>query len=219
MNISNQAANAAAEPEKGPRARTRRLMIETAVRMMQAGIVPSVAEVAEEAEVSRATAYRYFPSQAALVGTVVDRALGPILDWRCKANDPVERVRDLFASSWPRMDEFEATFRAALKLALDHREPSQAGRPDDDTSFRRGHRAALLRDALSPLAGELPDAEFDRLAKALSLVFGVEALVVLKDIWGCDADETARIAAWAAEALLRAATAGEMTAVEPADMA
>lgn len=194
-------------------------MIETAVRMMQAGIVPSVAEVAEEAEVSRATAYRYFPSQAALVGTVVDRALGPILDWRCKANDPVERVRDLFASSWPRMDEFEATFRAALKLALDHREPSQAGRPDDDTRFRRGHRAALLRDALSPLAGELPDAEFDRLAKALSLVFGVEALVVLKDIWGCDADETARIAAWAAEALLRAATAGEMTAAEPADMA
>jgi hypothetical protein len=148
---------------------------------------------------------------------VVDRALGPILDWRSEASDPVERVRDLFASSWPRMDEFEATFRAALKLALDHREPAQAGRPDDDTRFRRGHRAALLRDALSPLAGALPDAEFDRLAKALSLVFGVEAFVVLKDIWGCDADETARIAAWAAEALLRAAMAGDVT--EPTDTA
>ncbi|WP_127598878.1 TetR family transcriptional regulator [Nitratireductor alexandrii] len=219
MNISNQAANPAAEPEKGPRARTRRLMIETAVRMMQAGIVPSVAEVAEEAEVSRATAYRYFPSQAALVGTVVDRALGPILDWRCEASDPVERVRDLFASSWPRMDEFEATFRAALKLALDQREPSQAGQPDDETRFRRGHRVALLRDALSPLAGALPEAEFDRLAKALSLVFGVEAFVVLKDIWGCDADETARIVAWTAEALLRAATAGDIKAAESTDLA
>ena len=32
------------------------------------------------AEVSRATAYRYFPSQAALVQAVVDEALGPILD-------------------------------------------------------------------------------------------------------------------------------------------
>jgi AcrR family transcriptional regulator len=75
MNVSRQQAarseDANQAAERGPRARTRRLMLETATRLMQAGATPSVSEVAEAAEVSRATAYRYFPSQAALVHAVV----------------------------------------------------------------------------------------------------------------------------------------------------
>ena len=41
-------------------------MLDTATRMMQAGETPSVSAVAEAAGVSRATAYRYFPTQDAL---------------------------------------------------------------------------------------------------------------------------------------------------------
>ena len=70
------------DTERGPRARTRRLMLDTAIRLMQDGVTPSVSEAAEAAGVSRATAYRYFASQAALVQAVVDEGLGPILDWR-----------------------------------------------------------------------------------------------------------------------------------------
>ena len=58
------------------------------MRLMQAGATPSVSEVAEAAEVSRATAYRYFPSQAALVQAVVDEGLGPILTWQSTSADP-----------------------------------------------------------------------------------------------------------------------------------
>src|SRR5690606_1141187 len=50
--------------ERGARARTRKLMLETASSLMQEGVTPSVSDVAEAAGVSRATAYRYFPSQA-----------------------------------------------------------------------------------------------------------------------------------------------------------
>src|ERR1700712_4294002 len=77
--------------ERGPRARTRRLMLETAIRLMQAGATPSVSEVAEAAEVSRATAYRYFPSQAALVQAVVNEGLGPILTWQSYSPDAERR--------------------------------------------------------------------------------------------------------------------------------
>ena len=59
----------------------KRHMLATAIRLMQDGFIPSVSDVAEAAEVSRATAYRYFPSQAAMVQAVVDEALGPILAW------------------------------------------------------------------------------------------------------------------------------------------
>jgi AcrR family transcriptional regulator len=47
--------------------------------------------------VSRATAYRYFPSQAALIQAVVDEALGPVLDWTSDAKDPERRIADLVA--------------------------------------------------------------------------------------------------------------------------
>ena len=82
MAVSSQARAASEARETGPRARTRRLLLDTAMTLMQAGRVPSVTDVAEAAEVSRATAYRYFPTQAALVQAAVDEALGPILAWR-----------------------------------------------------------------------------------------------------------------------------------------
>ena len=105
--------------ETGPRARTRKLLLETAMQLMQSGRAPSVTDVAEAAEVSRATAYRYFPTQAALVQAAVDEALGPILDWRSTSNDAEQRVEELLGFSYPRIDEYEATLRAALLQAMD----------------------------------------------------------------------------------------------------
>lgn len=182
-------------------------MLQTAVDLMQGGIVPSVSEAAEAAEVSRATAYRYFPNQAALVHAVVDEALGPILQWHSGSKDARERTRDLLKTSMPRIDAFEATFRAALKHSLDQWAQRQAQTEGNEPRFTRGHRMDLLREALDPLNGKLPEAELDRLAKALSLLFGIEALVVLKDIWGATPAETQEVVLWAADLLIAGATA------------
>ena len=208
MDISRQSS--AEESERGPRARTRRLMLETASRLMQSGVTPSVTEAAEAAGVSRATAYRYFPSQAALVQAVVDEGLGPILTWQSDAKDAAARVDDLIGTSLPRIEAYEATFKAALKLSLDQWARRQAGTLGDEPRFTRGHRVDLLKDAIAPLRGELTTAQFDRLAQALSLVFGVEVLIVLKDIWGLDGKETQSVARWAAAALVKAASVAEM---------
>lgn len=200
MDVSRQ--QQAEEAERGPRARTRRLMLETATRLMQEGKTPSVSEVAEAAEVSRATAYRYFPSQAALVHAVVDEALGPILTWQSESSDVTERVGDLFHSSMPRISEFEATFRAALKLAL---EQGAQAETEAEPRFTRGHRVELLKDALRPLRGRLPPQQINRLAQALSLMFGIETLIVLKDMWRLDERQAFEVAEWAALMLVRAA--------------
>jgi hypothetical protein len=45
----------------------------------------------------------------------------------------------------------------------------------------------------------------DRLCKAMSLLFGIEPYVILKDIWDCDNEEVGRIALWMARALLHQA--------------
>ena len=202
MDVSRQLD---AEQERGPRARTGRLMLDTAIRLMQAGATPSVSEVAEAAGVSRATAYRYFPSQAALVQAVVDEGLGPILTWKSASADPERRITALINSAMPRIDEFEATFKAALRLSLEQWAKRQAGTLGSEPQFTRGHRMDLLAEAVAPLKEKLPRKDFDRLVQALSLVFGVGVLVVLKDIWGLDANRARLTASWAARALVRAA--------------
>ena len=97
-------------------------------------------DVAEAAEVSRATAYRYFPTQAALVQAAVDEALGPILAWRSDSADAEERVEDLLAFAYPRIDEYEATLRAALLQAMDQWSRRRAGTLGDEAPIVRGNR-------------------------------------------------------------------------------
>jgi AcrR family transcriptional regulator len=193
-----------AEP-RGARARTRKLMLETAISLMQQGETPSVSGVAEAAGVSRATAYRYFPSQADLVGAVVEEALGPILGWTSDSQNAAERVDDLLESTIPRILEFEATFKAALKLSLEQWAAREAGTLGEEIPFKRGHRVDLLQQAISPLRKTLPRKQFQRLAMALSLTYGLESVIILKDLWGAEAGEVQDITQWAARVLVKAA--------------
>ncbi len=206
MHVSSQERQADL-PETGPRARTRKLLLDTAMGLMQAGRIPSVTDVAEAAEVSRATAYRYFPTQAALVQAAVDEALGPILSWRSDSPDAEARVEELLAFAYPRIDEYEATLRAALLQAMDQWSRRRAGTLGDEAPIFRGNRRELLGNALAPLKPRLDAAGFERLRRALSLLFGTEAVVVLKDIWGLDGAAAQDVALWSAHALVRAALA------------
>ena len=139
----------------------KRTLLETAMELMQQGDIPSVSDVARAAEVSRATAYRYFPSQTALIQTAVTEALGPIIDWHSESDDPEERIADLIRFSWPRLEQYEATHRGALWLAIDQWARRHAGRMTDEESIVRGSRKALLAEAMAPLQGKLEPAIFD----------------------------------------------------------
>ncbi len=214
MSVSGQVREQGEAAERGPRARMRRHMLSTAIRLMQDGFIPSVSDVAEAAEVSRATAYRYFPSQAAMVQAVVDEALGPILAWNSEDGDADQRVAELFAFAFPRMLKYEATHRAALSQALDQWTRRQAGTLGTEPRIVRGNRKSVLRDALAPLKGRIPAQTFDKLAQSLSLIFGIEAIIVLKDIWRIDDEALGSVAQWAAHAFVETAVA-EATAQNP----
>src|SRR5262249_28137667 len=150
-------------------------MLDATMRLMQDGLIPSVSDVAEAAQVSRATAYRYFPTQSALIHAAVAEALGPILEWTSNSPDAQARVRELIAFGYPRIGNFEAPLRAALRLALDQWARRHAGKLGNEKPIFRGHRIALLRSALAPLRGTLSRGGLQRLTQALSLVFGMEA--------------------------------------------
>lgn len=75
------------------RARTRKLLLDSAMALFDGGAFPSITELALHAQVSRATAYRYFPTQSTLVAAVVAESLGPILEWQPTDDDARVRIQ------------------------------------------------------------------------------------------------------------------------------
>jgi hypothetical protein len=138
------------------------------------------------------------------VTAVVDASLGPVRRFVSSEADGRARVLELFAKTFPRFKEFEPQMRAAVQLALEQWALERAGLLEEEP-YRRGHRVALLEHALAPLAPALPVAVRDRLHRALSVVYGIEPYIVLKDIWGLADREVERIALWMAGRLVDAA--------------
>jgi len=192
-------------PTRGVKASTWKLLLETGMRLIQQdGHIPSVAEVAVRSNVSRATAYRYFPSRSALVTAVIDTSLGPVRSFASDSTDGRARVHELFETTFPRFKEFEPQLRAAAQLTLEQWALERAGLLEEEP-YRRGHRVRILEHALEPLAPQLPAKVRDRLHRALSVVYGIEPYIILKDIWGLPDREVERIALWMADALIDAA--------------
>jgi AcrR family transcriptional regulator len=193
-----------APPRRSRRARKHQVLLDTAVAMVGEGRVPSVPELAMAANVSRATAYRYFPSRSALINAVVARSLEPVREFRPIATDGWQRVREMFDQTFPRFKEFEPHMRAALQLSLEHGALERAGLLEEEP-FRRGFRRLLLRRAAAPLRRKLGAKGFDRLLRSLSLIYGIEPYVVFKDIWGMTDREVERLTKWVLDAMIAAA--------------
>lgn len=197
-------------PGRGVRAATFKLLLDTAMELIQQdGHIPSIAEVAVRSNVSRATAYRYFPSRSALITSVVDASLGPVRSspLGTDAEDARDRVHAIFRQTFPRFQQFEPQLRAALQLALEQWALQRAGLLEEEP-YRRGHRVGILATALAPLKKDLTPAARERLHRALTVLYGIEAYTILKDMWGMGEKEIERTVLWMADALI-AASAGE----------
>ena len=196
-------------PERGnQRYRTRKDLLAAAARLMREERKPSLEEVAEAALVSRATAYRYFPSvEALLVEASVDIAVpdGEALFADDRSVDPEERV-DKAESAMHRMVlENEAALRHMLASALVRAAEGAAG---DGVPLRQNRRTPLIEAALAPARGRFDDGSYAKLRAALAMIFGPESRVVSRDVLGLD-DGTAReVKSWAVRALVRAALDG-----------
>ncbi len=186
--------------------RTRRSLVEAAGRLIAAGQRPSVAEVADAAEISRRTAYRYFPSAEQLaVEAALDatrRGMELSID-AGPADEPVIDRVDRLVDALQRMTlENETLLRQMIRFTID-RDPIEPGVPP-----RPSRRLEYVERAVAPLQGRLPEDELDRLTYALAVVMGIEATLVLRDICGLDADEILAVQHWAARALVRSTVPG-----------
>ncbi|CNF62749.1 TetR family transcriptional regulator [Yersinia bercovieri] len=183
------------------KARTRRLLIDTAMSMYEQGAFPSITEVANAAQLSRATAYRYFPTQSALVSAMVDESLGPILAWQPTQPDAGQRIAELLSFAYPRMLQHEGVLRAALHLSLQQWADNRSN-PNNKEKLVRGNRKRLLKLAVEPLEEKLAPAALQRVIHAFSLIYGSEVFMVLKDIWHLNDADIQDVTQWMGRAIL-----------------
>ena len=172
-----------------------------------------MAEVADAALVSRATAYRYFPTQeyllfeAALESTRSD--IHQELEENTLPEDPEARLEMLIDALQKRIIDKEAAFRTMLRLSLEQ-SPEVEEQYDGESRpsrLRGGGRVRWIEKALAPVEGRFEEPHFRRLVAALSLCMGIEALIVLRDVCALEPEEAEEVSRWAARTLLRCSLA------------
>jgi AcrR family transcriptional regulator len=185
------------------RNRTRRAIVEAAMRLLGTGATPSMSEIADAAQVSRRTAYIYFPTLEQLLidatlGALSQGTIDPVLAESTSKN-PVERIEQLSRAVNNNSAESLHLGRALIRLTVDGEEPA-AGGP------RRGYRRVQwIEQALAPARDTLSATEFDRLVSALCVLIGWEPMIALKDIRGLSQKQADEVLAFAVVAVVQKA--------------
>ena len=197
-----------ADPRANQKERTRQAIVEAARELQRQGIEPSVARAAEAARVSRATAYRYFPTQDALLLEVegIMPLTAPIeeLVASLSSADAETRLLALLDALNRMVIAEETRMRRALFVYQDTWLRGHRDGNSNAAAVREGRRMRWLDDVLEPLR-DLPDDQYRRLRAALALTLGADSIVIMKDVCALDDDAALDVLRWSATALLHAA--------------
>lgn len=186
--------------------RTRNELIAAARTLIaRGGTPPTVEDAAAAAAISRTTAYRYFPSQEALLVAAHPETATTSLLPPDAGDDPEARLLTAVRAFVRLLIETEHQQRTMLRLSLKP-EPVPTELP-----LRQGRAIAWFEDALSPLRPRLTEEGVRRLAVAVRSAVGIESLVWLVDVAGYSRDQAAETMEWSARALLRQAIADDST--------
>ncbi|HET6907735.1 MAG TPA: TetR family transcriptional regulator [Mycobacteriales bacterium] len=185
--------------------RTRQALLDAARDLVAAGQTPTVADTADAAAVSRATAYRYFPSQESLLVEVPLQVGAPTVEslfaGKSAPTDAEDRAVLVHNALYDHIRQHENEFRLFLRNSLLRSlDPDRGEEPR-----RRAGRLELLDAALEPLEGELDAVQLQRLKDTLAILIGTEATIVLRDVLHLDHNEARAAGEEAVRQVIRAA--------------
>lgn len=182
--------------------RTREALVAAARGLVAQGSVePTVEAAAEAASVSRTTAYRYFPTQKALLVAAHPETTVDTLVPDDAGDDPQARLMGAVDAFIRIVVDTEHQQRTMLRLSLDPQTSSHS------LPLRQGRAIAWFEEALAPLRPRFTDAEIHDLALSVRSAVGIESLVWLTDIAGLTRAQAAERMLWSARALLSHALA------------
>ncbi|WP_245480277.1 TetR family transcriptional regulator [Neorhizobium sp. NCHU2750] len=167
--------------------------------MIEAGTSFSVADVADASGISRATAYRYFSKpddmlREAVLDAVAEQVHLP--DEIARNGTVEQRLDEMVGQIFRMVAGNESLFRAFLAASV-----------TGDQIQRSARRLPWLAEALQPAEGRLSKPAFEQLLAGLSLLTGIEAIIVLRDVCGMDLEKGEHVVRWSAQAMLAKALA------------
>ncbi|HYL79146.1 MAG TPA: helix-turn-helix domain-containing protein [Bryobacteraceae bacterium] len=187
----------------------RTLLLRAAATLVEQGKAPSVTEVADAAEVSRRTAYRYFPTQEQLLTEVSLERLRPqvqaALSRLAEGRSPAETLDAAIAAIQGLAVENEALLRTIVRLSLDRRLGEQQNKRRKRAPVRGSRRVDWIEAALAPARPLLAPSRYERLVSGITLCLGMESLIALQDVRALTPAQSIEICRWAGRAMLDAA--------------
>lgn len=194
-------------PDRGrtnQRLRTRKDLLDAGLRLSAGGRQPGLDEIAAEAKVSRATAYRYFSSaEALLVEASADMSFPDLarLFSGQETASAVDRLVRLDRATAAMIRDHEPAIRALVASSM------QQALKGGEVPVRQNRRTPAIAAALEPARPQISPEAYAMLEKALALVIGTEAMIVCKDVLGLAERDAAQVRRWAIEALVEKAAA------------
>lgn len=187
-------------PRDNQRTRTRKDLLEAALRVTARGERPTLEQVAEEALVSRATAYRYFRSVDDLLLEASLHMAFPDTDrvFSGENEDAIARLKQADAAVEAMIRANEPALRLMMANAI------QRAATGGDLPERQNRRLPLIEAALETAADQFEPKALVRLKRALSLVIGTEATIVFKDVLGLSDSDARSVRHWMISALVEA---------------
>jgi len=182
--------------------RTRQALLEAANRLRARGTVPTIEDVAAEAQVSRATIYRYYTAIDSLVADALFQADLPEQELFDPAmTTPADRVLAVERYVNDLLSADEIGLHVIVRNFVDNWLNSDPS----DRIPRPGRRLPLLDSALKPFRSRLGSRELRRLRHALTLAIGTEALIAMRDVCLLSKREARETLRWAVAALVHQA--------------
>ena len=188
------------------KSRTRKDLLAAAARLMKQGNKITLDEVAEEAMVSRSTAYRYFPSvEALIVEAPIDDAVPDPRELfsGSSPDDPIERLQIVDTALHNMIAANEPALRMMLSQSIQRGVNGEHG---NGFPARQNRRTALIEAALAPARDRFQPAALNSLTRALALIVGTESMIVFTDVLQVDDAEARNVRRWAIRALVESAT-------------
>ena len=173
---------------------TRAKILESAKQLVRQGIDFNLEDVANTAEISRATIYRYYPNLEILsyevgidIGTKSPQDI--IEDLKdCSLNDMLLGIQNYYNEH---AVNNENAFRKYLSAVLTSASEKKRGARRNKTL-----QLALMKSELNPK-------EKKDLVNLLAILMGIEPLIVAKDVSGLDNKEFKELMSWGMNLLLK----------------
>jgi hypothetical protein len=178
-------------------------LLRAAARLVGQGGRPTLAQVAEEASVSRETAGLYFAGiEPLLVEATLDAAFhDAAARLEGDGEDPADRLIAAEAALAAMTRAQEDALRIMLSDSLRQGRRDERGPP----VVRQNRRTALIEATLAPSHEDFDPEALRLLTNALALVFGTESLIVFEDVLQLGDADARRVKAWMIRTLVEGA--------------